>query len=138
MRYPSRAQSPVKGSRTDVALDYVVNVSETRSGPVELVKVAGEVDLANAEELREAIETPNFSTRLGIVLDLRLVPFMDSSGLGTLLKAAQGIGSRLVLIIEPGSPVASLFELSRVENMVNIAATEEQALGLLDGAGPSS
>ena len=121
-----------------MALEYVVSVSETRSGPVELVKVAGEVDLANTEELREAIETPNLSTRLGIVLDLRLVPFMDSSGLGTLLKAAQGIGSRLVLIIEPGSPVAGLFELSRVENMVNIAATEEQALVLLDGAGPSS
>jgi anti-sigma B factor antagonist len=121
-----------------VALEYVVNVSETRSGPVELVKVAGEVDLANAEELRAAIETPDLSTRLGIVLDLRLVPFMDSSGLGTLLMAAQGIGSRLVLIIEPGSPVANLFELSRVENMVRIAATEEQALALLDGAGPGS
>src|SRR5262245_11102101 len=119
----ARAGSPAPGSRAEMALECSLSVREAPSGAVALVKVVGEVDLANAEELREAIETPNLPARLGIVLDLRLVPFMDSSGLGTLLKAAQGIGSRLVLLIEPRSPVANLFELSRVENMVNIAAT---------------
>jgi anti-anti-sigma factor len=121
-----------------VALECSVDVREARSGAIELVKVAGEVDLANAEELNAVIHAPNLAERVGVVLDLRLVPFMDSSGLGTLLRAAQRLGSRLVLIVAPASPVANLLELSRVENMVNVAATEEQAVGLLDGTGPDA
>jgi anti-anti-sigma factor len=116
-------------------LDYSVEAREVQSGAVELVKVLGEVDLGTANELAAAIEAPDLGQSLGIVLDLRMVPFMDSSGLGTTLKAAQRLGSRLVLLIAPGSPVANLFELARVENMVNIVATEERAIGLLDRAG---
>jgi anti-anti-sigma factor len=116
-----------------MALEYSVDVREVPWGAIELVKVSGEVDLANAEELNGVIDAPNLVERLGIVLDLRLVPFMDSSGLGTLLKAAQRFGSRLVLIVAPASPVANLLELSRVEKMVNVAATEEQAFDFLDG-----
>jgi anti-anti-sigma factor len=119
-------------------LDYSVEVREVRSGTIELLKVVGEVDLANAQDLAGAIEAPNLAERLGIVLDLRSVSFMDSSGLATTLKAAQLVGSRLALIVAPASAVARLFELAGVENVVNIAATEEQAVDLLDGAGPDT
>jgi anti-anti-sigma factor len=121
-----------------MSLEYSVEVRNAGSGAIELVKVAGEVDLANAEELNSVIDAPNLAERIGIVMDLRLVPFMDSSGLGTLVRAAQRLGSRLVLVVAPASPVANLLGLSGVENMVNVATTEEQALGLLDGARPNA
>lgn len=65
-----------------------------------------------------------------IVLDLNDVEIIDGSGIGTLadcIRSARESGANLVLCRIP-QKVRSLLDLTRVSSMVEIAATEEDAL----------
>jgi anti-sigma B factor antagonist len=62
------------------------------------VRVSGEVDLASAPELREAIAKLAADRPPLVVVDLTDVPFLDSSGLGAIaggLKLQRPHGGRL-------------------------------------------
>ncbi|HLH29410.1 MAG TPA: STAS domain-containing protein [Acidimicrobiales bacterium] len=76
----------------------------------QVLRIEGEVDLDSAEELGQALERCNGN----VILDLAGVSFMDSSGLGTLIRArnrlaAEG-GSLSVQAVAPN--VRRLFELT--------------------------
>jgi anti-sigma B factor antagonist len=60
------------------------------------VRVAGDVDMATASELRTAIDEVERSDATAIVIDLGGVTFIDSSGLHVLLMAARRCERRQV------------------------------------------
>ena len=65
-------------------------------GPVTAVRVAGELDVATADRLRDALHD---AAREGdrIVLYLDGVSFIDARGLRTIVRAHEELGERLVL-----------------------------------------
>jgi anti-sigma B factor antagonist len=66
------------------------------------------------------------------ILDLSKVPQMDSAGLGVILKyyvAAQKRGHKLI-VAALNERVLDLFKLTRVDSLIPIAATVEQAESL--------
>ncbi len=66
-----------------------------------LVKVAGELDLATAPELRDAILGQIDDGARILALELTAVGFMDSSGLGAIMacaKQVRGLGGDLVVV----------------------------------------
>ncbi|WP_164981339.1 STAS domain-containing protein [Silvibacterium dinghuense] len=103
-----------------------IEVSSGRSPHTRILRVAGPVTLQNftqlqSEFLREAIPLT--------ILDLSGVPQMDSAGLGAILKyyvAAQKRGHKLVLTGVQGR-VLDLLKLTRVDSLIPLAATVEQA-----------
>lgn len=94
------------------------------------VRLSGEVDLANADQLAEAFEAPDCKSADGILLDLRELGFMDSSGLRVVLMAAQD-GSRFATILEADGAVATLFEMVDVAERLNVVAGEDEAMARL-------
>lgn len=94
------------------------------------VRLSGEVDLANADQLAEAFEAPDCKGADGILLDLRELGFMDSSGLRVVLMAAQD-GSRFATILEADGAVATLFEMVDVAERLNVVAGEDEAMARL-------
>ena len=106
------------------------------SGPATVVRATGEVDLTNAEKLRQAIEGANG----GLVLDLTGVGFMDSSGLRVLLVRATQPDQGFALVLRHGSPVLRLIELSEVGDRLRWFESDSEALDAVasdrrDGAG---
>ena len=76
-------------------------VHERRDGAVDVLALAGELDAFSAPRLREAIARADRD----VVLDLRQVGFVDSSGLGAILGAARRLataGRRLSLVAGAG------------------------------------
>lgn len=66
------------------------------------------------------------------ILDLSKVPQMDSAGLGVILKyfvSAQKRGHKLILV-GLNERVLDLFKLTRVDSLIPIAVTMEQAESL--------
>ena len=78
--------------------------------------VAGEVDLLMAPEFVAALTAAQDAAR-AVVVDLRAVGFMDSTGLRALLegrvRSASG-GGRLALRLAAGGPVERLLDLAGV------------------------
>ena len=105
------------------------------TGPVSLVRVEGEVDLGNADQLAAALRSAAAGEEPRVVLDLLGVPFMDSSGLKTLLVASGELGRRLSLVLSPGAPVARLLEIAEVRDRFAIHDDPEEALRHAKGGG---
>lgn len=77
----------------------------------------GELDLATVEQLNAEIVTLRSSGLTAIVLDLRELTFMDSTGLRLLLSldaAARSDGFQFS-IIDADGPVRRLLELTRLD-----------------------
>jgi anti-anti-sigma factor len=80
------------------------------------VILAGELDLATAPQLEAMTEQLCSNGARELVLDLREVAFIDSTGLRAILRAREHCeGHRCELFLTPGQPaVQRLFELTGV------------------------
>lgn len=91
----------------------------------------GDVDLSKSNTLRSSLHEVVNSTSNQIIIDLHAVPYMDSSGVATLIEAlqlAKKSGKELSLCnITEG--VQSIIELSRLDMIFAIFESRESALG---------
>jgi anti-anti-sigma factor len=96
-----------------------------------VLAVSGELDLASSAELEEALHNVNHAGAELLILDLSELEFMDSTGLGVLVKAnqrAQEAGRRFALV--KGSPqVQRLLSLTGVADRITVAESAEELLG---------
>jgi anti-sigma B factor antagonist len=97
---------------------------------IHVVSVSGELDLASAPELRTALALAASGTSGHLILDLSDVTFIDSSALGTLLRADDqlgGDGVRMVLVCPPG-PVQRLLVTTRLGGRLALEPDRASAL----------
>lgn len=92
-----------------------------------LLSVSGELDLTNAAEFEEQLESlvsPNGSL---VVLDLRRVAFIDSAVLHVLFRMARRLGKeRFGLVLEPESPITRTLEIVGVPTVATIRGSVEE------------
>ena len=82
-----------------------------------IARVAGEIDMSNANELREAISDYTPNTSLGVVLDLTAVDYVDSSGIHMLYRLSESLGRRglaLRIVIPPESAASDALRLAGI------------------------
>ena len=100
-----------------------------------MLSVIGELDLAAAPKVRQALVTAVQGPAPDVVLDLASVDFIDSSGLGIVLGAVKRVkanGGRLrVVVAEP--QVRGVFELTELDRILPLAASVSEAIGAPDG-----
>jgi anti-anti-sigma factor len=102
---------------------FDVHLSEPGGGRLEAA-LSGEIDLSTVEELEVRLEGPLNGGPPLLVLDLRKVTFLDSSGLRLVLRLDErqrGIGGRMVLV-QGGRRVARVFELTGAGERLEIVA----------------
>jgi anti-sigma B factor antagonist len=107
--------------------DFSVEVSLDEHAAV--VAVTGELDLATSPELEAALERTSSGPDV-VILDLRGVSFMDSTGLSLLVKArrrAQDAHQQLA-VVKGGAQVQRLLELTGVAERLTLVDTPEQIL----------
>lgn len=82
------------------------------------VPLDGDVDIASADEIEARIRSAEAQEPSVILIDLRQVSFLDSSGLRLILGAAvraEAAGRRLVLVRGP-ERVQRVFELTNLQS----------------------
>lgn len=86
------------------------------------VLVEGEVDVSNADELRDAVDSALALDAPEVTVDLSQVPYIDSTGIGVLVGAAHratDAGKKLV-VASPQKNVARVLGLLGVADDLNI------------------
>ena len=87
------------------------------------IKIRGDIDHHSAKGIRDRIDNEIFSKRPSmVVLDLSVVEFMDSSGLGLIMGRyanSKEIGASF-LIYKPCKRVKKILELAGVERIMDI------------------
>lgn len=108
-----------------------LDVRTARSGSWLIVRVAGELDVAGAEPLREALEAGLAEQGVrDLCLNLSEVPFVDSSGIGVILGRYRRLhqqGGRMA-IVGARPAVRTVLELSGVLKIIPLFESEPEAL----------
>ena len=97
-----------------------------------IVRPTGEIDLSCTALLRQRLGKIQESQPSRLVIDLSAVPYMDSSGVATLVEAmqiARRTGSKLVLCALQ-QKVRSIFEIARLDMVFSIVGSVEEASAL--------
>lgn len=98
-------------------------------GDALILTLSGEVDLHSSPQLRATISEMIQNAKPRVILDLSGVPYMDSSGVGTLVEAKRLVEreeARLFLV-NPQKRVMGVFEITHLDRFFTICASVEEA-----------
>jgi anti-anti-sigma factor len=119
----------------ETPLDISIDAVGADGHHVSVLRAQGEVDLASADRLDEALDSAGGSNSGRLVLDLRGLTFIDSSGLRVVLVALRDFSPGFGVIVTPGSPVERLFEVAQILDRLPVFPSEEAAVAaVLDEA----
>ena len=106
-----------------------LELETTRNGPVAVVAPTGELDLSGAAVLQAELDRLATDPELGsVVLDLRGLEFMDSSGLRLVVLAdmrAREAGRRFALV-RGDETVHRVFEITRMSDRLQFVDDPEE------------
>ncbi len=110
-----------------------LNIDVRRDTDRVVVVLDGELDMATAPRLQGAIDDPGVAAMPSVVLDLRELQFIDSTGLRVILAALQASRDRgqEFAITRGSAQVERLLSITGVADHVRAIDSPEQAL--LDG-----
>ncbi|MFJ4834459.1 STAS domain-containing protein [Streptomyces sp. NPDC088747] len=105
-------------------------VSTETVGDTFVVTVAGEIDHQTGGPLRQALNLPD-DVPPRVVVDLRQVPFIDSSGINLFITAHHTLAGADGWLRLAGAvpPVLRTIKLVGIDQLVECHPTVEQALG---------
>lgn len=99
-------------------------------GRAAIIAVSGELDLSSSPSLEAELERVSGTESELLMLDLRGLEFMDSTGLSTIVKAHQQLteGGRVLYLIRGPQQVQRLLDLTGVADRIPLADTPEEIL----------
>jgi anti-anti-sigma factor len=106
-------------------MEYVIHRGQDGT----TLEVSGDIDLATAGHLSEALELC-MEWDSGITVDLSAVKFMDSSGVRALIETSQGLNGNAPLKLRSPQPaLVRLFELTKLADLPGIEVVSEAGQG---------
>lgn len=98
-------------------------------GTARVVSLGGELDLYNAEHVREALTGACAEAPERIVVDLGEVEFIDSTALGVLIEARTKLDNgRSFLLAAPGVETRRALQISGLDQHFSVHETVPEAL----------
>ncbi len=101
-----------------------------RQGNATIVALSGEVDLHRTPAVHKALVEACQQHPERLVINLKDVPYMDSSGLGTLVEVFRRVNGYqgTLALCHLSRRVHSAFEITKLDRFFKIFATEAEAL----------
>lgn len=98
-------------------------------GDARVVKLAGELDLYNAPQVRDALADACEDAPARVVVDLSEVEFIDSTALGVLIEARTQLDNRRAfLLAAPGLETRRALEISGLDRHFTVHDSVSEAL----------
>jgi anti-sigma B factor antagonist len=129
--YPWTARGTFGGVQLTVDL-----VSAPEMPDVTVVALTGEIDLATAPQLREGLQRAESSARRGLLVDLRGVSFIDSTGIGELVgchRRCRDDGRQVVFLVPDGT-TRKILTVTGMDGVFDIHRDEDSAVLALGGS----
>jgi len=112
---------------SDMAGNSQLEIDIRRESELTVVSLGGELDLASAPALQEAVGDGSIAGAKRVVLDLDRLAFIDSTGLRVILAVRElCIGRGQELAVTQGSPqVQRLLSITGVSSHLNVVPSSE-------------
>jgi anti-sigma B factor antagonist len=110
-----------------------MEISERTEGDVPVVAINGDIDLESSPKLRDFLKPKAAQKTPRLILDFTGVPYIDSSGLATLIEYFQSVqsssGKLALACLSPR--VKNVFEIVRLEQIFSLFPDIPSALAAL-------
>jgi anti-sigma B factor antagonist len=117
----------VSGGTEGIREDPVAGIE--RQNGATIVRLAGELDLYNAQSVREALLACTEESPDRLVVDLSDVNFIDSTALGVLIEARTRMANRRsFLLASPGLETRRALEISGLDKHFSVHESLDDAL----------
>ena len=103
---------------------------------VVIASVDGEIDMSNADEVRNALESRITNDALGLVIDLTEIRYVDSVGIQVLYELRQRLstrGQKLALAVPPGSVAEKTLRLVNAVEYLGMVDDPDRAAAAVSG-----
>lgn len=118
-------------------MSQLAHLAFEEQGRVVVARVAGEVDLSNAGDLQQSMLDAVPNTAEGMVVDLSVVNYLDSSGIRMLGEIGERLGwreQRFAVVAPTGSRVRSVLTIAGAESVVPVEDSLDAALERVRGS----
>jgi anti-anti-sigma factor len=105
-------------------------------GDIRIIAPSGDVDAGTVRDLGSALSEAAGDLSRTVMVDLSRVTFMDSAGLGALLRCHERLrrqGRPLVVIAPQGNPAESVLELGGVRERLHVFTGRAEGERFLEG-----
>ena len=112
-----------------------MKINHKQKNEIQIFELVGELDFQASPELRERLHKVIEKQFKKVLVNLKKVSYIDSSGLATFVEALQKIKQakgRLVLS-DLAPPVRSVFEIAKLDGVFSLASSDEEGFHLLTG-----
>lgn len=110
-----------------------MQIKQAEKSGVLVCYMSGEIDINTAPEVKKSFDKLINDKKEKLVINLKDVSYVDSSGLATLVEILKGLrsyGGKLKLC-NLSTKVKNLFEITKLEKLFDIAQDEEEAVQAL-------
>jgi len=112
---------------SDPMSTYELEHLDSNEQGMELIALAGELDLTNVGAFERRLET-EVEPEDALVVDLNRVVFIDSAALHCFFRLARKRGpAGLAVVLEPAAPISRALEIVDLGRAVTVAPTVEAA-----------
>jgi len=105
------------------------------SNEIRILEVSGEIDFHSSRELRQKFQEILDKKCSKLLVNLKKVSYIDSSGLATFVEVLQRMkraGGKLVLVgLAPA--VRGVFEIAKLDAIFDLSDSEDKAFATLTG-----
>ena len=100
------------------------------------LRVRGELDIATAPRLAEAVASQLSQQPQAMVVDLTGTTFLDSTALGVLIGTVKRLRARdgRLTLVNTDANIARTFDITGLDQIFTICDTREEAIAALDRA----
>jgi len=120
----SMPSSPRSSNFLTAPAEFAITDAHRADGSV-LLTIAGELDIATVPVVRERLSDLTEAGARRLVVDLRDVSFMDSTGLAAFIHAKMRLGDEghMTLVMEPDSYARLIFEVAGLVGVLEVVET---------------
>ena|SRR5919109_3320370 len=118
-------------------MTQIAHFQVARRGSICIGKLAGEIDISNAEAVEDALEGAMGNTDSGLILDLSQVSYVDSAGIKVLFRLANRLQTRrqrLRIVIPETAVIKVVLTVTGLERVVPSSASVDDAISDLTGS----
>lgn len=104
-----------------------MDISFRESGGHKIIEVTGEVDLYNVSDLKKALFSITDGNHKSVVVDMKNVNYMDSSGIGALVAGQKKMKAHMgnFAIMNLHEDVLNILKLATLDKFFKIYDTED-------------
>lgn len=107
----------------------MLSIAQETNGAISYLRLAGRLDIFNAERFKNSLATYYPAGSKYILLDLKELQYIDSTGIGVLLYAWKNMlgGVGKILCFNASDMVKTVIDLTKLTAIIQTRATADEA-----------